>query len=414
MIAIGMAREYPPKLPEVEPAPVSRDEIPDYVRAAYSAFHNHPREHLHERWQRVLEPERTLVLRDRGRIVAGAGIFSRRLTVPGGEVPAAGVTLVAVRPTHRRRGLLTVLMRRQLADIHDAGREPVAALWASEPVIYGRFGYGLATLAADLEVRTREARLRRTSTAQVDLLGPADALDAMRPVHEAVRPELPGMLDRDGPWWEDRLRDHESDRDGAQPLLAAVTEDAYALYTVKPWFAPEGPAGEVRVREVVAASDEGLAAIWGFLLGLDLITKLMWDLAAADEPLPHMVVNAHDVRVHLADALWVRLVDLPRALAARTYAQPFEVVFEVVDDVCPWNAGRWALRWDGSTATCARTATPAALELGAAELGAVYLGGTTLEQLARAGRVCELRSGALAAASRAFMGDRAPWCPEIF
>ena len=125
----------------------------------------------------MLEPERTLVLRDRGRIVAGTGIFSRRLTVPGGEVPAAGVTLVGVRPTHRRRGLLTTLMRRQLADIHDAGREPVAALWASEPVIYGRFGYGLATFAANLEVRTREVQLRRTSTAQVDLLGPADALD---------------------------------------------------------------------------------------------------------------------------------------------------------------------------------------------------------------------------------------------
>ena len=113
-------------------------------------------------------------------------------------------------------------------------------------------------------------------------------------------------------------------------------------------------------------------------------------------------------------ALWVRLVDLPRALAERTYGEPFEVVLEVADDVCPWNAGRWALRWDGTTATCAKTATPAGLELGATELGAAYLGGTTLEVLARAGRVRELRTGALAAASRAFAGDRAPWCPEIF
>jgi predicted acetyltransferase len=414
MIAIGIAREYPRNLTGVEPAPASRDEIREYVQAAYSAFHHDPAEHLHERWQRVLEPERTLVLRDRGRIVAGTGIFSRRLTVPGGEVPAAGVTLVGVRPTHRRRGMLTTLMRRQLADVHDAGREPVAALWASEPVIYGRFGYGLATFSAHLEVRTRGAGLRRTSTAQVDLLAPGDALDAMRLVHEAVRPDVPGMLDRDGPWWEDRLRDHESDRDGAQPLLAAVTEDAYALYAVKPWFAAEGPAGDVRVREVVAASDEGITAIWGFLLGLDLITTLRWDQAPADDPLPHMVLNAQNVSVRLADGLWVRLVDLPRALAGRSYAQPFEVVLEVADEVCPWNAGRWALRWDGSTATCARTATPAALELGASELGAAYLGGTTLAQLARAGRVRELRSGALGAASRAFMGDRAPWCPEVF
>ena len=128
----------------------------------------------------------------------------------------------------------------------------------------------------------------------------------------------------------------------------------------------------------------------------------------------HMVVNAQDVKMTLGYGLWVRLVDVPRALAERTYGEPFEVVLEVEDDVLPWNAGRWALRWDGTTATCAKTATPAALALSSTELGAAYLGGTRLETLARAGRVRELRSGALAAASRAFAGDRAPWCPEIF
>jgi predicted acetyltransferase len=414
MIAIGMAREYPRNLGRVEPAPITRDEISDYVDATYSAFHVDVEPHLRQRWQRVLEPERMLVLRDGGRIVAGTAIFSRRLTVPGGETPVAGVTLVGVRPTHRRRGMLTTLMRRQLADVHEAGREAVAALWASEPVIYGRFGYGMATLGAQIEVNLSEARLRRSAGAHVDLLGAADALDAMRPVHEAIRRTVPGMLDRDGPWWEDRLRDHESDREGAQALRAAVTDGAYALYAVKPRWTDGGPAGEVLVREVMATDPEGLAAIWAFLFGLDLTTKLSWYLAAADDPLPHMVANAQHVRSRVAAALWVRLVDLPRALTERSYTQPFEVVLEVADEVCPWNAGRWALRWDGSTATCARTATPAALELGTAELGAAYLGGTSLDQLARAGRVRELRAGALSAASRAFQGARAPWCPEIF
>jgi predicted acetyltransferase len=404
------------KLPGVEPAPISPEEVPAFVEGMYAAFHSDVLPHHEERWKRVLEPERVLVLRDRGQIVAGTGIFSRRLTVPGGEVPVAGVTLVGVRPTHRRRGLLTTLMRRQLADVHEAGREAVAALWATEPVIYGRFGYGIATLAAQLDVNKREARLRRPSGVQVDLLpSPADALEAMQRIHEAVRPTVPGMLGRDGPWWRDRLRDHERDRDGTQPLRVAVVDgSAYALYAVKPHFDDDRPAGEVTVREVMAADDDGLAAIWGFLLGLDLTTTLTWDLAPADEPLPHMVTNAQNVRVRLGDALFVRLVDLPRALSERSYAQPFEVVLEVADEVCPWNAGRWALRWDGATATCAETATPAGLELGPAELGAAYLGGTRLEVLARAGRVRELRSGALAAAGRAFAGDRAPWCPEIF
>jgi predicted acetyltransferase len=248
----------------------------------------------------------------------------------------------------------------------------------------------------------------------VELLPPAEALERMRPIHEQVRASLPGMLDRDGPWWEDRLRDHESERDGYQPLRAAVTDGAYTLYAVKLRFGDDRPAGEVDVREVVATTPESRAAIWGYLLGLDLTTKLTWDPAPSDDPLPHMVANSQDVRFRVADNLWVRIVDVPRALAARSYREPFEVVFELADDVCPWNAGRWALRWDGSTATCARTATPAGLELGPAELGAAYLGGTTLDQLARAGRVSELRAGALNAASRAFQGERAPWCPETF
>jgi predicted acetyltransferase len=398
----------------MEPAPVTRDELREFASSIWMAFHGDMNEPDLVRWERMLEPERTLAVRDRGRIVAGAGIFSRRLAVPGGVVPAAAVTLVGVRPTHRRRGLLTALMRRQLADVHDAGREAVAILWASEPVIYGRFGYGLGTLDGHLRVDSGRARLRAAPDAQVDLVTPPEALPAMREIHAAVWPSIPGMIDRDGLWWEDRIEDPEEHREGAQPLRAAVTEDAYALYSVKRVWGDEGPAGEVVVLEALAATPAGEAAIWNYLLGLDLTRRVTWELGQPDHPLTHMVVNAADVRMSVDYGLWVRLVDMPRALAERTYGEPFEVVFEVGDEVCPWNAGRWALRWDGTAATCARTAAPAGLELGPAELGAAYLGGTRLEVLARAGRMRELRSGALAAADRGFVGDRAPWCPEIF
>ena len=166
---------------------------------------------------------------------------------------------------------------------------------------------------------------------------------------------------------------------------------------------------------MVATNPEAYGVIWSFLLGLDLTRKIVYELAPADDPLQHMLAEARSVTYKwVGDALWVRLVDLPRALAERAYAQPFEVVFEVTDVVCPWNAGRWALRWNGEAATCAKTALPAGIELSVNELGAVYLGGTTFETLARAGRARELRSGALTAASRGFRADVEPWCPEIF
>jgi predicted acetyltransferase len=403
------------KLTGVEPSPITADEIPAFVAAIVSAFHDDVTPEDVERIRKKLEPERTLVIRDGERIVAGMSIYSRRITVPGGERPVAGITQVGVLPSHRRRGLLTALMRRQLADIHELGREAIAALWATEPVIYGRYGYGMASQVAEFEVAVRDAQLRSVPVAQAELFKPPDAVEAMRAIHDAARPARPGMLDRHGPWWDVRIHDPAEDRDGFGPLRAAVIAGAaYALYSVKTRFEFGRPAGEVAVREILAATPEGQAAIWSFLLGLDLTRRLVYELAAPDDPLPHMVTNAQAALARVGDSLWMRLVDVPRALRERTYATPFEVVLEVADAVCPWNAGRYALRWDGETATCAPTATPAELELSATELGAAYLGGTTLDVLARAGRVRELRSGALAAASRAFQGDRAPWCPEIF
>jgi predicted acetyltransferase len=414
MIPIRMAREH--KLSAMDPAPITAEEIPAFRDAVSAAFHHDGSEHQLEINRRTIEPHRTLVLRDGERIVAGTSIYSRRLSIPGGEVPVAGVTQVGVRPTHRRRGMLTALMRRQLADVRDAGDEAVAALWASESAIYGRYGYGMASHAVDIHVNSREARLRGTDNGgAVELVHAADAIDRMRAIHDAARAQRPGMIDRPGPWWDVRIDDPEDDRDGAQALRAAVVDDGYALYAGKLKFEADGPAGEAKVREVVATTPAARAAIWSFLLGLDLTRTIVWELAPVDDPIEHELVEARSATYKwLGDALWVRLVDLPRALRERTYTQAFEVVFEVTDDFCPWNAGRWALRWDGETATCAQTALPAGIELSVGELGAAYLGGTTLETLARSGRVRELRSGALTAASRAFRGDVEPWCPEIF
>src|SRR5919202_1518624 len=193
MIPIAMAGQH--KLSGVQPAPITADEIAEFRDAVGAAFHNDTSAQHLERLRTVLEPDRTLVLRDDGRIVAATGIYTRRIAVPGGDVPVAGVTQVGVRPTHRRRGMLTSLMRRQLADVHDRGDEAIAGLWASESVIYGRFGYGLATWAIDLRVATRDARFRAEPVADVDLLPAPEAVDRMRPIHDAARAQRPGMLD---------------------------------------------------------------------------------------------------------------------------------------------------------------------------------------------------------------------------
>jgi predicted acetyltransferase len=391
--------------------PATREEFDDFSRAAMSAFHREYTDADRERYERIDEPERSLAWFDDGRIVATTMAFTRRIAVPGGEVPCAGVTAVAVVATHRRRGLLTAMMRRQLDDIRAAG-EPIAALWASEGAIYGRFGFGVAAPNVRLSAQRPATRLAAPPTPSDPLrAGPAgDHIETMREVHDCVRRARPGMLARPGPWWQDRLFDPESARVGAQPLRAVVTERGYAMYTVRAEFTDEGPAGEVRLRELVAAAPEARAVLWEFLLDQDLTRTITWDMAPLDEPLWLMVTNPRAVRRTVGDGLWVRLVDVARALSARTYSVDADVVFEVSDAFCPWNAGRYRL----AGGLCERTDRSADLALDVTVLGAAYLGGTTLRELAAAGRVGELRVGSLARASAAFRGDVAPWCPEIF
>jgi predicted acetyltransferase len=395
----------------MELRPASREEFDDWSRAAMRAFHREFTDQQRERYARIDEPERSLAWFDDGRIVATTGAFTRTVTVPGGAaVPCAAVTAVAVVPTHRRRGLLTAMMRRQLDEVHERG-DPLAVLWASEGTIYGRFGYGIGARAATLAARRPAARLSAPPAGEPLRAGPAgDHVEAMRPVYERVRPRRPGLLDRPGPWWGDRLDDPESERGGAQPLQAVVAADGYALYAVRPEDDEDGPAGEVRVRELVAATPEAHARVWAFLLDQDLTRTITWHLAPADEPLWLRLSDPRSVRITLADSVWVRLVDVEAALNARTYASDPDVVIEVADGFCDWNAGRYRLSGGG----CERTDAAADLALDVADLGAAYLGGTTLHALAAAGRVRELTHGAVARASAAFRGDVEPWCAETF
>ena len=397
----------------VELRGVAPEEMDAYTDAAMFAFHHEASAEERAHYLRVDEPERVLVWDDGGAIVATAGAYSRTVSVSEGTVPCAAVTAVTVLPSHRRRGLLTGLMRRQLDDLREGG-EPIAALKASEGGIYGRFGYAPAAYEAVLRARRAERRLLVGGRGEVPpplrIVPPADAVEAMRPVHEAERARRPGMLDRADAWWDDRLLDPASERDGATPRRAVLTDGGYALYAVAGRDDPRGPQGEVRVHELAATTPEVRAQLWSFLLDQDLTATLSWSGAPVDEPLMLMLVNPRGADLAPRTALWLRLVDLPRALAARAYHGDPNVVLEVTDAFCPWNAGRWRL----AGGACERTTDTVDLALDTTVLAAAYLGGTTLAQLAAAGRVDELKPDALQRASSAFLGALAPWSPDGF
>jgi predicted acetyltransferase len=311
------------------------------------------------------------------------------------------------------------MMVAHLEAIHERGQEAIAALYASEAALYGRYGFGLASRTAALTVRSPEARLRVPPPGPPRHGAPEDLVADMRAVYEAVWRERPGLLSRDDRSWKERISDLPSERHGAGRLRAAVADgdagpEGFATFAVRKHERDRHPADVVVLRELIAETPAAAATLWHFLVGLSLTRSVTWDMAPEDEPLIHLLADPRAVDLTISDGLFVRLVDVPRALSERTYSSPVDVVLDVADERCPWNARRVRLAGDPSGASCEPTTAPADLALSATELGAAHLGGTTLDALAAAGRVQELTPGALTAAARAFRGTRAPWCPEMF
>ena len=407
---------------DLELRPADRADLPAFFRCICEVFGEDPRDSDREMYGTVFEPERSLAWFDGPDVVATSGIYTRDMTLPGGPRPVAGVTVVTVQPTHRRRGLLTGMMRRQLTELHERQQEPVAVLWASEGSIYGRFGYGVAARQLGWQGAKHTLRLRpdvSVGSGRVVLAPVERARPHVMDVYEAVRPTSVGFLDRRDRWWDRMFSDVEHNRGGATSRKYALyteqdgTVTGYATYRTKLSGWPRENSSEVQVADVLATAPHAYAALWAFLAGIDLHPRLTRGRAPLDDPMPHLLADVRALDAELYDSLWVRLADVGRGLESRTYRVPVDVVLEVRDTFCPWNAGRWRLSGDTTGATCERTTDPADLTLSSTELGAVFLGGTSLASLAAAGLV-EGSPSAVAAAGLAFSGERAPWCPEVF
>ncbi|MFI9006569.1 GNAT family N-acetyltransferase [Actinosynnema sp. NPDC053489] len=395
---------------------LTADELAPFQRVVNSAFLLDSAEDRLERWRGLFEPERHRGVFDGDELIGGGGIQTRDITLPGaGPHPVAAVTGVAVLPGHRRRGVLTRVMRAQLHGLHEEGREAIAALWASEAAIYPRFGYGLAAEFTRLEI-PRGARFHPGASVGEDRVREVPREEAMpfaRAVYEDVRPGRTGWLSRTDAAWDHQFADAEHDRDGLTAYRFALHPEGYAVYRVKPDWQERGPRNELHLREIAARTDEAYAALYRYLLDLDMVGELK-SYTAADDPVVHLLEDSRLALRGRSDSLWVRVVDVDRALAQRRYGSDVDVVLEVADGFCPWNAGRWRFAVKDGVATVQRVDDAPDVVLDVQALGAAYLGGTKLTTLARAQRVSEVTEGALKALSHAFSGDREPHCPEVF
>lgn len=402
--------------------PIEEREIKDFFSIAEQVFGHELRDDDLTRYSRIHEIDRSIAAVEGDVIIGTTGAFSFRMTVPGGEVGAAGVTVVSVLPSHRRRGALTKMMRHQLDDVRRRN-EPVAILWASEGGIYQRFGYGMASIVAAIDIERDRAGFIQQSdpVGRTRLVSTEEALLLLPGIYDHVRAVTPGMYKRSEEWWDAHtLADPEHHREGAGPLCRAVWEEdgspgGYVLYRVRSEWGDDGvPSGHVFVEELIATSPVATREMWRFVSGIDLVARIKGWNQPVDDPVFRMLEEPRRLRPMLHDNLWLRIVDVRSALEARAYSANGSIVFELDDSFCPWNEGRYKLEAKDGEGRLDDASEHPELTLSAADLGACYLGGTGFTQLVRAGRVVEHIPGAAQRADTLFKSERAPWCPENF
>lgn len=398
----------------------TKEEWPSFGTAVSRGFGNHPPtdDHSRERWSLFGEVLQSVGAWDGDRIVGTSGSFMSETAVPGGaKLPAALVTIVTVAATHRRRGILTNMMSRLLKNAHERG-EPVATLWASESIIYGRFGYGMAGQHYAAKIRSDKAVFGHLP----EIPGMVHYADRAR-IRE-VGPDIwsratvghPGMPERGpGMWRGDMPLPENPDKPEDRRFYAVYEENGRAegYVSYKTIDIDQGMGeSDLRIEDFIAVTDTAHAALWRFILSIDLIEDVSYGTMPLDDPLWWMLSDPRKLKRVSYDAIWLRLLDVERALSARTYSEAIDVVFSIEDEFCPWVAGNYRLVADESgKAQCTRTEGPADIVLPAASLATCYFGSAKFSNLARAGRVEEKTSGALLRADRAFAADREPWCP---
>jgi len=402
---------------------ITAEEIPAFLRADSLAFFDALDDADIKRNGPLVDLDRSLAVFDGDRIVATTGAYPFQLTVPGGSrLAAAGLAFVAVTPTYRRQGLLRRMIESHLEHTRQRG-EPFSILYASESTIYGRFGYGPATQHARYRVERAHAALGSWVVGEGRLaLPPIDEAFAVMPgIYARAVASHPGALSRADRWWRHFQEHTTTSVPSGGNRFCVLSHDAsgepagYATYRVKREWQEGMPANVLTVGDLYALTPGAAASLWGFLLGMDLVSTIVTLDRPLEDPLRWLLSDPRRLQTtSTGDGLWLRLLDIAAALEGRHYQAPGHLVLEVIDDLFPNLAGRYQLEGGPDGARCGRANAEPDLRLGIADLGAIYLGGTRPSTLAQAGRIRELRPGALRLAEAMFAAEGVPFCTVSF
>ena len=371
----------------------------------------------------LFDPERSLCAFENGKIVGNVASYYTDMTIPGGTfLPTAGVAQVSVQATHRRKGILTMLMRRQLNEINERD-EPIAFLGASETAIYGRFGYGVSSFIQEWEFdKHNNTKFINgfNPKGQIQFIEIEDAKKIFPDVYEKIRPSRPGFVSRKRANWDNNtgwdwvfkkstLFGQNPNRFFIKYTVNSETQ-GYAIYKVN----QTGPfAGELTIMELMALNIDAYKSLWRFCLDMDLVNTVKAPDRPLDDPILWMLQNSRRKRT-LTDSGWLRIVNVEKALAKRAYSFEGEINLQIEDKVCDWNDGIFNLQGSPLGAKCNRSSEKADIVISASSLASIYFGTTSFSNLFSAGLVEENTPGSIQIADSMFRTNNYPWFTDIW
>ncbi len=354
----------------------------------------------------VFTPDRSIMAFDGKDMVGNALSYEMDMYIPGGISKIAAVASVSVQATHRRKGINRSIMKYQLDDIHSR-QEPLAVLQASESIIYGRYGYGMASVESNLEIeKTRSAyAVDQVSEGQPYFIEESEAREIFPQIYAMAIENRVGMVSRKKNWWEFRFR--EPGLKGGDPKSWFIKyqkngiNEGYLRYTIDD--------AELNIIELIASSNEAYSSLWRLCLDMDLVDIIKAEHRPVDEELKWLLADPRRLVEHSCDRYWVRLVDVKKALSQRSYSVDGSLTLKVKDSFLPWNQEVVELMSESGESSCVTSTRNPDIVLSAGDLGAVYLGGINFSTLLAAGRIEEVTKGSVTKANLMFSTTRSPW-----
>lgn len=399
------------------------DEWEDYLKVRERTFGASSTPSQSEYLRRLTDLDRAIAVFDQGQIVATCVAWALEVSTPGRRTTGCGgLTLGQVLPTHRRRGILSGMLSLLQEDAKRRG-EAIVAGWPSEAGIHNRFGWGVTTMAAELQIAAADLRLLSgfDTRGRVQFVEPSDAISRLKPIYEEARLATPGVPNRSDARWDGwlshdngRLKGADWAKDTGPRTFAEWDGRGYVAYRLQRTWAPQGPRYRALITELVALETEAYLGLWRWCADLDLVHTLVATLRPADETLWLALRNCRSLSYTVMDGLWTRIVDVPAALSSRLYNADGALVLEVVDGSGPWAQGTYLLEVEAGSPRCKPVRRLPDVTISAAALSSAYLGGISLFGLARAGRVDGHTPGAIRRMSSMFSWEPRPWCPWWF